>query len=144
LLAFRSRTGALASAIALMLILPECAQAYRPFSGTDASVAEPRQLETEVGPLGYERVGEERLLVIPELEVTYGAGSGFEFGIEGRPPHGGVIWARAEAAARIRKSAETTGTIQGSNRFRIRTPPRQRDTDRRPRRPPSPPPRLIS
>lgn len=82
--AFSSRTAAVASAIAFMFVPLQYAQAYRPFSGTDASVAEPRQLETEVGPLGYVRVGQERLLVIPELEVNYGAGSGFEFGIEAR------------------------------------------------------------
>ena len=58
--------------------------AYRPFAGTDAGVAAVNKLEVEFGPMGYSRLGEERLLIAPELEVTYGAGSGWDFGLQAR------------------------------------------------------------
>jgi hypothetical protein len=67
----------LASLFLLLLSTP--AQAFRPFDGTDAQVAPLRALETELQPMGYERIGDERLLVIPELALNYGAGTGWEF-----------------------------------------------------------------
>ena len=70
------------AALAGGLLIPAPARAYRPFDGTDAGVASTRRLEVEFGPLGYVRTGSERLLVSPALNLTYGAGSGFEFGVE--------------------------------------------------------------
>jgi hypothetical protein len=68
----------------LLLFRPSLARAYRPFDGTDAGVAAADRLEVEFSPLGYVRVGSERLLVNPVLALTYGAGSGFDFGAEAR------------------------------------------------------------
>jgi hypothetical protein len=67
---------------ARLLVLTPPARAYRPFDGTDAGVAPTRRLEVELGPLEYIRVGSERQLASPELALSYGAGSGFEFGVE--------------------------------------------------------------
>ena len=39
------------------------ALAYRPFDGTDAAVAEPGQVEIELGPAQYLQIGSERTLV---------------------------------------------------------------------------------
>ena len=76
------------ASIALLSILPPLlatpAHAFRPFEGTDAQVAPPRALETELQPVGYLRVGSERFLVTPELVLNYGAGSGTEFVLEGK------------------------------------------------------------
>jgi hypothetical protein len=38
----------------------------------------------EFGPLGYRRTCDERQLISPELNIVYGAGSGFEFGAGAR------------------------------------------------------------
>ncbi len=48
------------------------AAAYRPFDGTDASVAELYNLEFEVGPVGYLRDERSPALVLPALVVNAG------------------------------------------------------------------------
>lgn len=58
--------------------------AYRPFDGTDADVATPREFELEAGPLGYQREGREQLLVGPNLVLNYGLAPNFEAVLEGR------------------------------------------------------------
>ena len=60
------------------------ALAYRPFDGTDADLAAPREFELEFGPLGYVREGEERFLVGPALVLNYGLAPDFEAVLEGR------------------------------------------------------------
>lgn len=71
-------------AAALLLLGTSPARAYRPFIGTDAGVASEDRLEVEFGPLGYTRTGDMRQLIAPEVELTYGAGSGYEFGAGAR------------------------------------------------------------
>lgn len=73
-----------ALAAASLCLSPPLACAYRPFTGTDAGVAALHRLEVEFGPLGYLRTGDERQLIGPELNIVYGAGSGFEFGAGAR------------------------------------------------------------
>ena len=59
-------------------------KAYRPpFARTDAGVAAVTSSKSSSVRWGT-RFGEERLLIAPELELTYGAGSGWEFAMEGR------------------------------------------------------------
>jgi hypothetical protein len=43
------------------------ALAYRPFDGTDAAIAEPGQIEIELGPAQYLQEGSERTLVAPTV-----------------------------------------------------------------------------
>ena len=83
----RRRGGALRGGACAVLLLSTGAApalALRPFDGNDAAVAEPQSIETELGPLGYLREGGERFVVFPDLAINYGAGSGYEFSLEGR------------------------------------------------------------
>jgi hypothetical protein len=58
------------AALVVLAALP--ARAYRPFDGTDASVAKHGDLEIELGPVGYLRQGNERFLVAPAVIVNLG------------------------------------------------------------------------
>ena len=78
------RALAAVSVLSLLGVFAAPAHALRPFDGTDAAVADPQSIETEFGPLGYLREGDERLVVFPELGINYGAGHGYEFTIEAR------------------------------------------------------------
>ena len=82
---FRPRwPRALPGAALLVALAAPPAHALRPFDGTDAAVAEPQSLETELGPVGYVREADERQLVFPQVAINYGAGSGWEFNLSGR------------------------------------------------------------
>jgi hypothetical protein len=56
--------AALATAVALTFWCGE-ADAYRPFDGTDAAVAETGEIEIELGPVEYLRAGTERACSLP-------------------------------------------------------------------------------
>jgi hypothetical protein len=64
------------------------AEAYRPFDGTDAAVAETGEMEIELGPVEYLREGAERSLLAPDLRINYGFISGWEAALEGKLTHG--------------------------------------------------------
>jgi hypothetical protein len=64
------------------------AQAFRPFDGTDAAVAETDKVEIELGPAEYVRQGDERLLIAPNVRLNYGFAKGWEAVLEGRTTHG--------------------------------------------------------
>ena len=63
------------------------AQAYRPFDGTDAAVADTGEVEIELGPVEYQREGAERTLLAPNLRVNYGFRPDWEAAIEGDLTH---------------------------------------------------------
>jgi hypothetical protein len=63
------------------------AQAYRPFDGTDAAVADTGNVEVELGPTEYMREGAERVLFAPDLRVNYGFVPDWEATIEGDLTH---------------------------------------------------------
>ena len=63
-------------------------QAYRPFDGTDAAVAETGELEIEFGALEYLREAAERVLFAPNLRINYGFTPGWEAVLEGEVAHG--------------------------------------------------------
>ena len=67
---------------------PSGAFAYRPFDGTDAAVADPGEVEVELGPLGYLREGSERTLIAPALTLNYGITQGWEAVVEGQGNQG--------------------------------------------------------
>jgi len=71
------------SAVALLTLAP-AAQAYRPFDGTDAAVAERGVVEIELGPAGLLRIGGERRLVAPALIVNLGIADRWELVLEGK------------------------------------------------------------
>jgi opacity protein-like surface antigen len=64
------------------------AQAYRPFDGTDAAVAETGEVEIELGPVGYLRDGADRTLFAPNVRINYGFAPGWEAVLEGILAHG--------------------------------------------------------
>jgi hypothetical protein len=59
------------------------ALAYRPFDGTDAAVAEPGQVEIELGPAGLLRQGAERTLVAPAVILNLGLIDRWELVLQG-------------------------------------------------------------
>jgi opacity protein-like surface antigen len=81
-----------ARAVAALLLAvaaaPRQAAAFRPFDGTDAAVADKDEMEIELGPVGYERDGAERVLIAPAARFNYGFAEGWEATLEGQAEHG--------------------------------------------------------
>jgi hypothetical protein len=95
---------------------PGLAAAYRPFDGTDADVAEPGEVELEIGPAGYHHEGTSQLVVAPAVVANYGFARSFEAVLEGRQsvqlkpaPH---VWQVYDVAFSI-KSLLRRGSLQG-------------------------------
>ncbi len=65
-----------------LLFVPARAEAYRPFDGTDADVAEVGVFELELGPVQYYRLGSQNYLVAPELVLNLGIFDGTELVID--------------------------------------------------------------
>jgi hypothetical protein len=63
------------------------ALAYRPFDGTDAAIAEPGQVEIELGPAQYLEEGSERFLVAPTVVLNYGLSERWELVLQGEAVH---------------------------------------------------------
>jgi hypothetical protein len=63
------------------------ARAYRPFDGTDAAIAEPGQVEIELGPAQYLQTGPERMLVAPTIVFNYGLSERWELVLQGEAVH---------------------------------------------------------
>jgi len=87
------RRGPAGAAWALTLLgvvaaWPREAAAYRPFDGTDATVVDKGELETELGPVGYLREGSDRALIAPAARVNYGFAERWEATLEGQAAHG--------------------------------------------------------
>lgn len=77
-----SRTACLLASVVSTLVWATHALAYRPFDGTDADVAAPREFELEAGPLGYLHEGATHFLVAPALVLNYGFAPGLEAVLE--------------------------------------------------------------
>src|SRR5258708_40074705 len=69
---------------AALVALPCPALAYRPFNGTDADVAQLREIELEIGPVGYQRAGGAHAIVAPSLIANWGFARDLELVLEGR------------------------------------------------------------
>ncbi len=63
---------------------PRGAAAYRPFDSTDAAVAAPAEMEVEVGPVGYLRLGSQNDLVAPMIVLNWGFAPRWELVVQGR------------------------------------------------------------
>jgi hypothetical protein len=81
------RSFAVAACAAALACWCSNAQAYRPFDGTDAAVADRDQLEIELGPAEYRRQGAERTLFAPNTRFNYGFAPGWEAVVEGQVVH---------------------------------------------------------
>jgi hypothetical protein len=90
MLGHRPKSGTL-SAVSIMSVAlggvicaSDAAFAYRPFDGTDAAVAEPGQLEIELGPLEPMQQGSKSFLIAPDLVLNFGLTKELEAVFEGR------------------------------------------------------------
>jgi hypothetical protein len=63
------------------------ALAYRPFDGTDAAIAEPGQVEIELGPAQYLQEGSESALVAPIMVLNYGLSERWELVLQSEAVH---------------------------------------------------------
>ncbi|MCI0528723.1 MAG: hypothetical protein L0Y56_14895 [Nitrospira sp.] len=61
-----------------VLLLPSSAWGYRPFVSTDAAVADPKEIEIELGYFNLERTEEENTFVTPQLVLNYGIATNLE------------------------------------------------------------------
>ena len=61
-----------------MLLTPASAWAYRPFVSTDAAVADPREVEVELGYFNLERSGHENTIATPSVVLNYGVAKRLE------------------------------------------------------------------
>jgi len=86
------RVFAALTPVAMLACWHGTAEAFRPFDGTDAAVADPGEAEIELGPVQYLREGPGRTLLAPDLRVSYGFAPDWEVTIEGKLAHalGGV------------------------------------------------------
>ena len=83
----RQRNAGLVLAPILALAWSGDALAYRPFDGTDAAIAEPGQVEIELGPAQYLQIGSERTLVAPTVVFNYGLSERWELVLQGEAVH---------------------------------------------------------
>jgi hypothetical protein len=60
------------------LLVPASAWAYRPFVSTDAAVAEPNEVEIELGYFNLERTGRQNTISTPHVVLNYGVAKNFE------------------------------------------------------------------
>ena len=91
------------------------AEAYRPFDGTDAAVVETGEIEIELGPVEYLRVGAERALLAPDLRINYGFIAGWEAALEGKLTHGltaGIPRTSLVESQALLKGVLREGTLQ--------------------------------
>jgi hypothetical protein len=80
--------GVAALAIVAVSLWSGPVEAYRPFDGTDAAVAETGEMEIELGPVEYLRDGAQRTLLTPDLRINYGFIPSWEAALEGKLTHG--------------------------------------------------------
>lgn len=97
-----------------VLLASAPALAYRPFDGTDAAVAAPGEVETELGPAGYLRQGAERTLIAPALRLNYGLAPRWEAVLEGEADHSlsGASGSRLVGAGAFLKTVLREGALQ--------------------------------
>jgi hypothetical protein len=104
--------------LALELLIPAIACAYRPFDSTDASVANVGESELEFGPVGYVRTGDEHFLVAPSVVANLGVARNWELVAQGRlfngldlPP--GEAHTRLVDTGAFLKGVLREGSLQG-------------------------------
>jgi hypothetical protein len=72
---------------AILLVCPGLgagkALAFRPFDGTDAAVADPGELEIELGPAGLLRAGPRTAVIAPTTVINLGVAKDWEVVLQG-------------------------------------------------------------
>jgi hypothetical protein len=64
--------------VVLLVVMPSNGWAYRPFVSTDAAVADPQEVEIELGYFTLDHDQEENTFTIPSLVLNYGLRKGVE------------------------------------------------------------------
>src|SRR5262247_3839120 len=94
------------------------ASAYRPFVSTDAAVADPKEIETELGYFTLDRTKDEHTFIIPRTVVNYGLFKNWEgvaeFAIQRRPDAELDV---IDPALSLKASALLPSTEKGQERF---------------------------
>jgi hypothetical protein len=70
--------------IGALMLLASPTLAYRPFDGTDAAVADLKEVEIEFQPIGRLQEGSQTSIVAPGLRYNYGFAERWEFVVEGQ------------------------------------------------------------
>ena len=108
--------------VAVLLAIAPAAFAYRPFDSTDASVAEPREFELELGA-SYMHEGDEESLGFPVIVANYGIGGDREIVLEGEIVRElgdeGESRASLVDTALSLKQIHRTGSLQGATGFSV-------------------------
>src|SRR5437773_4692042 len=78
------RTSVTTALLASGLLVSPPASGYRPFDGTDAAIADPDEIEIELGPFGYLREGPATYLVAPAIVANLGLAARWELVAEGK------------------------------------------------------------
>ena len=65
-------------ALLALLLIPSSAWAYRPFVSTDAAVADPKEIEIELGYFNLERTRRENTIATPTTVLNYGFAKNLE------------------------------------------------------------------
>ena len=81
------RRARLALSVILAMTWQGDVLAYRPFDGTDAAIAEPGQVEIELGPAQYLEIASDRMLVAPTVVLNYGLSERWELVLQGEAVH---------------------------------------------------------
>ncbi|WP_298252125.1 hypothetical protein [Bradyrhizobium sp.] len=113
-----------ASAIVLAIAIGlRPAAAYRPFDGTDASVADLNEAEIELQPYGYQRTGSQSAAVAPFVVYNYGFADRWEaiFQTEMLSPIMGGGEPSIQDAGAFLKYVVKPGVLQGQSGISIAT-----------------------
>jgi len=71
-------TVVLATAFLMTIGHNTLALGYRPFISTDAAVADPKEMEVELGYFALERADKENIFTVPQVVINYGIAQNWE------------------------------------------------------------------
>src|ERR1700743_1290386 len=118
---FPSATGVAAMLAIGLSVQP--AAAYRPFDGTDAAVGDVHEVEVELQPFGYQRMGSQSSAVAPFVVYNYGFAERWELVLQTEmltPITGGGQPSIADAGVFL-KYVILPGVLQGQSGVSIET-----------------------
>jgi hypothetical protein len=119
----RFTVGTCLTAALVVCLFAWPAAAYRPFDGTDASVAALNEIEIELEPVGWLRTGSQSSLIAPGVVFNYGFAERWEVVVQSQmltPITGGGEPSLAATAAFL-KYVVLPGVLQGQSGVSIAT-----------------------
>jgi hypothetical protein len=91
------------------------AAAYRPFDGTDAAVAGLNEIEIELQPMGWQRIGSPSALIAPQVVFNYGFAERW-----GDADHAGKRPSESRRTGRVPQMGSSARRFAGSTRAKHR------------------------